>query len=224
MQCTTIKGYDGNIPIMGPKVKFKTLEKANIKLAKINKDPKNHIKRVVYQCEECGFYHIGKSLEMLNRKIPKRKRFLVTGMKLVGQVDLAPFKRLTIEEKKEIKRKKHEEYKTNLAKIEQERRELRDKQRAIMKEENTMVATSRGIKSGKICGSVLTKSFGFWKYYVKLKIVKIITSNGEVRHLKLLKVWPKHIVEEYQLTGNVHRRYRSSMLAYIVRNELKLNK
>ena len=228
MQCTTIKGYNGNEPIMGPKVKFASLAKANIKLAKINRDPKNFIKRVVYKCEECGFYHIGKTLEMLKKKVPKRKQFLLTGMKVVGQVDLSQFDHLSTEAVAERKRLKIENLKKQKDK-ERERRKLFQQGHEVFVERNKAkelrefrMAKITKLKStpSKLIGHFSTK-YGVWMYFVKKKIVKIITTEGKVRHVKLSDIFSSDTIDSYNFYGDTLPS--KSILFYMKENQDKLH-
>lgn len=220
MECTTIKGYNGNVPIMGPKVKFASLAKANLKLAKINKDPKNHIKRVVYQCSECGFYHIGKTLEMLNREAPKRKRFLLTGMKVVGQVDLSQFNNVNLEEIAERKRLKKEMIQAKRNKAKANRNNKIDKSKEIREFRQAKIKKLKSTPS-KFVGHFSTK-YGLWMYFVKNKIVKVMTTEGSIKHVKLNNIFSDELIESFNLHGDPFPS--SKILIYLKSKEDELYK
>lgn len=115
MKCKTIKGYKENgKPLIVNKQRHKTISEAEMAANMLNQKPKNFIRRVSYKCPKCGFYHVGTSYEMLNKKPPKRRKIGVSARlpKIVGKVDITSIQAREGERKERIQIKKIIEDKT----------------------------------------------------------------------------------------------------------------
>lgn len=200
MECKTIKRVkkDGK-PIIVNKKKYKTLYDAQIAANSINIKPKIYIKRVVYQCTQCEFFHVGTSSEMLdNKKMEKPKWYGPRSIRVnvIGTIDLSQFdkKGLSTDPSIILQRKTIREKNDILLKNKKENRLLkRQKQREkILKN-----------KDKPIVGD-----FKNIKYYMKLKTVKLILTNGDIKFIKFSKI----------CVGEIKIPDRKTILNYLTEN------
>lgn len=96
MECKTIKFVKKNgEPVIVNKVKYPNFFEAEAQANGINTKEKIYTKRVAYHCTICGYYHVGTSIESLNKPKPKDKKLkLIGGIKMpkvVGAIDLSLF-------------------------------------------------------------------------------------------------------------------------------------
>lgn len=171
MECKTIIEYNNKgKPIWKDKVKHETLEKAE-QVAELFNNKKNiFIKRQAYKCKKCKLYHVGTTTEMLlNKELPKRKKWIGNQMRIVGQVDLAPF-----------------------AKKERERIKSYSKV-----EHNSLTKTIRDC--GKLVSAeIKIDENNSWKIQMLPKSVKIVFPNSKRRYVKLNVIYKeKALIEAF---------------------------
>lgn len=98
-RCETIQGYmEDGTPILKPKIKYKTHEKA-VKACKTFNLQQSQIKKLVtYKCPICFQYHIGRNGKDVKPKYRDKIRKLNdqageakmrVGFKVVGKIDLS---------------------------------------------------------------------------------------------------------------------------------------
>lgn len=189
MECLTISSFTKKgKAIKKPKKKHETFYAANIEAFRINSKKNIFIKRVAYECGNCGKFHVGTTFEMLNNKKAKTGKYGLQSvrLKIIGTVDLSLFSK-------------------------------KDKGTKIKEEVKEKINTSKNIKAKKstkkqLIGQVVVNTLTY-RYYVKIKVVKIITPEGTVRMIKFKNI-PNY--------GKDNHNKRCKIKEYIINNTDKL--
>lgn len=171
MQCKTIKSFNAKgKPKFGFKVKHKLFSEAQKAADLFNVKNEILIKRVAYKCNVCGFYHVGTSTEMLENK-PKDNVIKSKGkttMKVVGFVNIDSIQEKEKNRVESIKIKKKEKI-LEIKKVKEEIKAIKKKSRLV--------------------GTLVIKE-NIWRFYIKIKVVKIITPEGKVKLPKIKNISP----------------------------------
>ena len=186
MECKTIDTFDENgVAITKPKLRHSTMDAAQTAANIINNKKNIFIKRVAYHCNECDGYHVGTTFEMLeNKKISKKKmnEFLPVRLKIVGSVDLSQFEKKPNDSKLFITAE-------------------------IKKENELHLSRSKSERKRFIHGKLYINGL-IWRFYVKEKIVKVITPEGLIKMPKLHNFYTeKDGVINATISSNKIRRY-----------------
>lgn len=214
MECKTIKRVKKNgTPIIVNKKKYETLYDAQVAANNINAKPNIYIKRVVYQCSQCEYFHVGSSTEMLDnkKKITKPQWVGPRSIRLnvVGTIDLSQFDKL----KEPVVKGLEKIYPSAIKKI-------KIRKENVIADKQLQAESKKKIKKLKRDVGQVKHGSLIWRFYSKKKVVKIITPEGLIKMPKLsniLKDAPIDVInnplvsKRGWITEYIHKTYIQQM-------------